>query len=127
MEWDCGDWSGHLYAEIETKWPEQWQAWQADRYGYRGPNCENYPDMITRSTPFLDELRRHDATNIAVVSHGMIGRVMVATLMDYDPVETMAIHQNNDVVYRVTLDDSGAATELAHFKAGIGPIPGVAG
>ncbi len=122
-EWDCGDWSGHLYADIRTRWADEWAALQADRFHYRGPNCENYPDMIRRAVPFLDEIKLHPARNIAIVSHGMIGRVMVATLMGYDEARTLSFHQDNDVVLRVTLDGGAAAVD--HYVAGEGPFAGV--
>ena len=122
-EWDCGDWSGHMYADVKTRWAKEWAALEADRFHYRGPNCENYPDMIRRSTPFLDEIRAHPARNIAIVSHGMIGRVMVATLLGYDEARTLSFHQRNDVVFRVTLRDDLVAVD--HYVDGEGPFEGV--
>ncbi len=123
MEWDCGDWSGHLYEEVKVRWATEWAALETDRFNYRGPNCENYPDMIQRATPFLQELRQSEATNIAVVSHGMIGRVMVSLLMGFGEVEMLAFSQPNDVVYRVILDHNGAS--IAHYTSGEGPIDGL--
>lgn len=123
MEWDCGDWSGHLYADIAQKWPDEWAAWQADRFAYRGPNCENYPDMIARTAPFLDELRGHPANNVAIVSHGMIGKVMVSALLGYTAEQTLAFGQDNDTVFRVTLSDTALAVD--HFAGGKGPFAGV--
>jgi len=125
MEWDCGDWSGHMYADIADKWPEEWQALQQDRYYYRGPNCENYPDMVDRSTPFLEEIKSHDAETIAIVSHGMIGRVMVSTLLGLNPEETLSFHQGNDQVFHLVLEDD--MTHVQHFIGGEGPFPGYAG
>jgi probable phosphoglycerate mutase len=122
-EWDCGDWSGELYTDVQTKWADEWAAYQADRFYYRGPNCENYPDMIARIHPFLEELLGDSATSIAVVSHGMIGRVMVSTLLGYDANAMLSFHQPNDVLYRVTLTDDRSAVD--HFAAGAGPYPGV--
>lgn len=122
-EWDCGDWSGQMYADVKTRWAKEWAALEADRFHYRGPNCENYPDMIRRSTPFLDEIRAHPARNIAIVSHGMIGRVMVATLLGYDEARTLSFHQRNDVVFRVTLRDDLVAVD--HYVDGEGPFEGV--
>jgi broad specificity phosphatase PhoE len=122
-EWDCGDWSGELYEDVQTKWADQWAAYQADRFNYRGPNCENYPDMIARVRPFLEELLRGSAQSIAVVSHGMIGRVMVSTLLGYDEPATLGFHQPNDVLYRVMLGKQPATVD--HFADGTGPFPGV--
>ena len=123
MEWDCGDWSGHMYADIKKKWAEQWALWHADPFNYRGPNCENYPDMIARSTPFLDELRQHPAERIAIVSHGMIGRVMVSIMLEHDAAEMLSYGQDNAVIFRVMLNPDG--TLVAHFVAGNGPHPGL--
>ena len=122
-EWDCGDWSGFLYAEIEQRWPREWAAWRADLFNYRGPNCENYPDMIARATPFLDELKRHSAQSIAIVSHGMIGRVMVSALLGFDAAQSLAFHQPNDRVFAVQLTPEGA--EVMHYNGEAGPFPGV--
>ena len=123
VEWDCGDWSGHLYDEVKAKWQDEWAALEADRFHYRGPNCENYPDMIQRATPFLEELRLHEARNITVVSHGMIGRVMVSLILGLGETEMLGFSQPNDVVFRVTLERN--QTDIAHYVNGEGPFEGV--
>ena len=123
MEWNCGDWSGHLYDEIADKWPEEWAALQADRFHYRGPNCENYPDMIERATPFLSEIRQMDASRIAIVSHGMIGKVMISVLLGLDAASTLSIHQDNDVIFSVELSDT--QPRVWHYKRGEGPFEGL--
>ena len=123
MEWDCGDWSGEMYAEIRVKWHDEWTALESDRFNYRAPNGENYPDMFERSKPFVEELLNAEQQNIAIVSHGMIGKVMVAYLMGYDPAQTLALHQDNDLVFRVSVD--GEQREIAFFSAGQGPVPGL--
>ena len=27
MEWDCGDWSGEMYADLSDLWPQEYAAW----------------------------------------------------------------------------------------------------
>jgi broad specificity phosphatase PhoE len=125
MEWDCGLWSGQLRAEIRSRWAKEWAALQADPYHYRGPGCENYPDMIARSRPFVEGLLASDARRIAVISHGMIGRVMVGILMGYDEGEMIAFKQPNEVVYRVRLPANGGAPALDRYESGAGPFGGV--
>lgn len=124
VEWDCGDWSGHLRSEVRERWAEEYAALLADPFHYRGPSCENYPDMFERARPFVSELHRSEAGIIAVVSHGMIGKVMVAILLGLDEEETLAIHQPNDVVFGVTLGPEGA--DVHHYQGGAGPFPGLA-
>ena len=127
MEWNCGDWSGHLFREVQEKWPNEWAALEADRFNFRGPNCENYPDMIERAAPFVDELLDIAVDNVAVISHGMIGRVMIGLLMGYGASEMLSFSQPNDVIYRVRLPaQSGDRRdrELHHYLSGAGPFDG---
>ena len=123
MEWDCGDWSGEMWDQVIEKWPEEFTAWQADQFNYRGPGCENYPDMIARATPFLDEMMAHPAERIAIVSHGMIGRVMVGTLLRHGPAEMFEFGQPNDTVFHLTRRGEGFLVQ--HFIAGEGPHEGL--
>ena len=128
MEWDCGDWSGHLRARVRTRWPEQWAALVADPFHYRGPGCENYPDMIARTQPFVDELVANPASAIAVISHGLIGRVMVGMLMGYSETEMLGFRQPNDVIYRVQLPGTAVSRirpRLHRFEDGTGPLDGI--
>ena len=123
-EWDCGDWSGWLYAEIEEKWPEEWAAWRDDAFNFRAPNAENYPDMMVRSAPFLEALLAQEASTVAVVSHGMIGKAMIATLLGLSEEETLAFHQPNDRVFRIEIDANGSG-RCEFFDRGEGPTPGL--
>ena len=124
MEWDCGDWSGEMWDEVSQNWPDEFAAWQADQYAYRGPNCENYPDMIERSTPFLEEILNLEQRKIAIVSHGMIGRVMVSTLLQHSVDEMFEYGQTNDTIFH--LAQRAPDTYLVqHFVGGDGPHEGL--
>lgn len=122
-EWDCGDWSGEMWDTISDKWPAEFSAWQSDQFYYRGPGAENYPDMIARAQPFLSELMTTEFTKIAIVSHGMIGRVMIGTLLSMSPEEMLSFSQSNDTVIRVTVDDECYVPE--YFMGGAGPHAGL--
>lgn len=122
VEWDCGDWSGHLRSDVVEAWPSEYAALLADPFHYRGPGCENYPDMFERARPFVAELVGMEASRVVVVSHGMIGRVMLSLLLDLDEKGTLAIHQPNDVVFRLTLEPD--RSEVHHYRGGVGPVPG---
>ena len=123
MEWNCGDWSGEMWDQVADKWPDEFAAWQADQFNYRGPGCETYPDMIARATPFLNELMALPCSRMAVVSHGMIGRVMVGTLLSMSPEEMLAFGQTNDTVFHLTHRNPGFMTQ--HYIGGEGPFAGL--
>ena len=123
MEWHCGDWSGEMWDEVSEKWPEEFAAWQADPFHYRGPNCENYPDMVARASPFLQEIHELAHERIAVVSHGMIGRVMVGTLLNMTPDEMFDFGQTNETVFHLSGGHGNYSTR--HFIGGDGPHTGL--
>ena len=123
MEWDCGDWSGEMWDEVAERWPAEFSAWQADQFHYRGPNCENYPDMIDRAQPFLEELHNLEHKRVAVISHGMIGRVMVGALLDMNVDEMFAFGQSNDTVFHLSQTEDSYTTQ--HYIGGDGPHPGL--
>lgn len=122
VEWDCGDWSGHLRSEVMERWSEEYAALLADPFHHRGPNCENYPDMFGRARPFVEQVRALDVDRILIVSHGMIGKVMMSIMLGLDEQETLDIFQPNDVIFRVSLAPAG--DEVHHWRAGEGPREG---
>ena len=125
MEWDCGDWSGHTWDDVQAKWTEEWAALEADRFHYRGPGCENFPDMIARTKPFLADVLARPFDEIGIVSHGLIGRVMIGVLMNFSESEMLKYTQPNDVVYRVCVPrETSQPPQLDHFVGGEGPFPG---
>ena len=84
--------------------------------------------MIARATPFIEELLEHPAQRIAIVSHGMIGRVMISIVMGFGAQEMLSFTQANDVIYRVQVPDAAdSPRQIEHFIAGGGPHPGVVG
>jgi len=122
-EWHCGDWSGEMWDEISGKWPNEFSAWQADQFNYRGPGAENYPDMIARAEPFLTELLATEFSRIAVVSHGMIGRVMIGTLLGMSAEEMLSFSQSNDTVIQIVADGDDYVPR--YYTGGVGPHQGL--
>ncbi|MEJ6656829.1 MAG: histidine phosphatase family protein [Pseudomonas sp.] len=122
-EWHCGDWSGEMWDEVPHKWPEEFAAWRADQFHYRGPGTENYPDMIERSTPFLGEVLSRKFSKIAIVSHGMIGRAMIGTLLSMSPEEMFSFGQANDTVIHLTGGEGDFSVQ--HYIGGEGPYVGL--
>ncbi len=122
-EWHCGEWSGEMWDDVPDKWPEAFAAWRADPFHVRGPGTENYPDMISRAMPFLDALLAADYQRIAIISHGIIGRAMVGTLLSLTPEEMLSFSQTNDTIFH--LEQQGDAFLVQHYVAGEGPFGGL--
>jgi len=123
VERDCGAWEGMTSNAIQREYPDEWAARLRAPYYHRPPRGENLADMLVRVQPLLDGLHALPHERIALVSHGMMGRVIVSHLLRMAPEDAHRVAQPNDVVYRIEL---GRERRFHHFRNGLGPHEGFA-
>jgi 6-phosphofructo-2-kinase len=82
-ELDAGDFEGLTYAEIETRFPEQYAKRKADKlsYIYPGVGGEGYMQVISRLRDLVRELERIK-DHVLVIAHRSVCRVLMAYFMD---------------------------------------------
>jgi broad specificity phosphatase PhoE len=97
-EIDHGLWSGLTSAEIDAGWPGQREVRERDKFGFRFPCGESYADGDVRAGRALAEVARAGVRRPLLVSHEMIGRMLLRQLGVPDALGT---RQPSDVVYRV--------------------------
>lgn len=68
------------YAEIQSRYPEDFIARDQAKFTYRYPRGESYEDLVGRLEPVIMELERQG--NILVVSHQAVIRCLLAYLLD---------------------------------------------
>lgn len=124
MERDCGVWSGLTLREIAAAYPDEWQARAQDPYHHRPPEGENLPDMEARVTGFLDGLLERPERALALITHGVMSRVILKHLLGLTPEEAVAVRHPNELFYRVEIRGPGDATS-AYFLEGHGPRHGL--
>ncbi|MFG1815710.1 histidine phosphatase family protein [Kribbella sp. NPDC049174] len=107
-EVDHGEWSGLTTAEVEAGWPGQLLVRQRAKYDFRFPGGESYADADGRAGRALAEVARSGARRPLLVSHEMIGRMLLKQLGVPD---ALARSQPSDVFYRVTIGDQGIVVE----------------
>jgi probable phosphoglycerate mutase len=98
-EIDHGDWSGLNSAEIDARWPGEREKRSRDKYTYRFPGGESYADAEVRAASALDAIGDTGALRPLIVSHEMIGRMLLHRL---GVAEALGTRQPWDVVHRVT-------------------------
>lgn len=99
--------SGLTQAEIEQAYPGQAELRQADKYTYRYPGGESYLDADLRAAAALREIAATGVRRPLIVSHEMIGRMLVSNLLDLDPRLAFGYKHPSSVIYRV---DAAAGT-----------------
>jgi probable phosphoglycerate mutase len=104
-----GHWEQMTRAEVEKQYPQEAAAWEEDPYTFAPVGGESGLDVTARSLPVLMEIvRSHPGENVAVVSHKATIRLLLSSLLGFDPRR-----------YRDNLDQSPAALNVVDFK---GPV-----
>lgn len=94
-ELNIGVWEGLTWQEIQSGWPEEWQARLADLVNYRVPQGENLLDVQARVMPTITEIvERHQGQEILVVGHGGVNRIILLNAIGAPLAGMFNIEQN---------------------------------
>jgi len=101
-----GHWEKLTRKEVEAKYPQEAQEWNEDPYTFAPAGGESGLAVTARALPALiDLVRNHTGENIIVVSHKATIRLLLSSLLGFDPRR-----------YRDNLDQSPAALNIVDFK-----------
>ena len=101
-----GRWEQMTRKEVEKAFPEEAAAWEKDPFTFAPAGGESGLAVTARALPVLMEIvREHVADNVLVVSHKATIRLLLSSLLGFDPRR-----------YRDTLDQNPAALNIVDFK-----------
>jgi len=101
-----GRWEQMTRGEVEEKFPDEAEAWEKDPYTFAPVGGESGLAVIARALPLVIELvRQHSGKNILVVSHKATIRLLISSLLGFDPRR-----------YRDNLDQKPAALNIVDFR-----------
>jgi probable phosphoglycerate mutase len=94
-----GHFAGLTDEEIDARYPDSWRQRSADKYRWTFPDGESYADADVRAGRALVRIGGRPARRPLVVSHEMIGRMLLRHLLDLDPDAALAWVHPHDVIY----------------------------
>jgi broad specificity phosphatase PhoE len=101
-----GRWEGMTRAEVEHTFPEEYARYEDDPFSFAPVDGESGLLVTARALPALLALvAKHAGERILVVSHKATIRLLLSTLLGFDPRK-----------YRDRLDQSPAALNVLDFK-----------
>jgi probable phosphoglycerate mutase len=101
-----GRWEQLTRREVEERFPEEAAEWEKDPYTFAPVGGESGLAVTARALPVLIELvRKHRGENIMVVSHKATIRLLLSSLLGFDPRR-----------YRDNLDQKPAALNIVDFR-----------
>jgi probable phosphoglycerate mutase len=103
---DVEHWERLTRREVEERFPEEAAEWERDPYTFAPQGGESGLAVTARALPVLIELvRTHPAQKILVVSHKATIRLLLSSLLGFDPRR-----------YRDNLDLKPASLSIVDFK-----------
>jgi probable phosphoglycerate mutase len=92
-----GEWQGLDQARIEERWPGLLAARERDRWHFRVPGGENYPDLQARARRWLERKRLARVT--VAVAHQQIGNALRGWHGKLTPAETLRLVHGHESVF----------------------------
>ena len=101
-----GRWEEMTRREVEAKYPREAAEWEKDPYTFAPEGGESGLAVTARALPVLIEIvRAHPHHNIVIVSHKATIRLLLSSLLGFDPRR-----------YRDNLDQKPAALNVVDFR-----------
>jgi probable phosphoglycerate mutase len=101
-----GRWEGLTRTEVETRFPDEYAAWEADPFTFAPRDGESGVGVLARALPVIREIVvAHAGQNVLVVSHKATLRILLSSLLGFDARG-----------YRDRLDQSPACLNVVDFK-----------
>jgi probable phosphoglycerate mutase len=115
--------AGLTDADIERDFPQVAADRARDKYRYRFPDGESYADADLRAGEALRRIEATGARRPLVVSHEMVGRMLLRNLAGLDVRTALACRHPHDVVYRVRIGETRYECLPAEDRTTTGEMP----
>jgi broad specificity phosphatase PhoE len=96
-----GAMAGLTADEIEARFPGEMERRHQDKYDWRFPGGESYADASRRAASALAQIAGYRARCPLIVSHEMIGRMLMRHLLAASPATALSWKQPHDVLYQI--------------------------
>jgi len=101
-----GRWEGLTRREVETRFADEYVAWEQDPFTFAPEGGESGVAVLARSLPVVREIvTRHIGQRVLVVSHKATIRLLLSSLLGVDPRG-----------YRDRLDQAPACVNVLDFR-----------
>ncbi|MGP9683044.1 histidine phosphatase family protein [Brachybacterium sp. AOP3-A1-3] len=107
-----GAMAGLTAPEADSMFPGARATREHDKYQWRFPGGENYADADERAARAISEVEREGCNRALIVSHEMIGRMLLRQAAGWEPRVTLGRRQPHHRVYRV-VRSTGEVSELS--------------
>ena len=127
-EMNLGNWEDLSFGFVRHRWPEEMERFNRNDPTWQAPNGEDFFQLGERLEGTVRRIAsRHPNQTIALFSHGMAIRQLIAVIKGVPPEEWHTVpHGDNTAVTRLTFDGTRLEAELeldnSHLPEGISTL-----
>lgn len=99
QELSWGEWEGHVFRDIQAKWPDHVERWRGDHWNVGPPGGESYEAAHARAVKWFTTLA--PGTKAIIVSHGGMGRLIRGAYANLPRAEILTLDLPQDAVFRL--------------------------
>jgi broad specificity phosphatase PhoE len=101
-----GRWEGRTRRDVETRYPDEYAAWEEDPFTFAPEEGESGVAVLARALPIVRAVvTRHEGQSVLIVSHKATLRLVLSSLLGFDPRG-----------YRDRLDQAPACLNVLDFR-----------
>jgi len=114
-EINFGSFEGLSYEEIERRYPSLYQQWMACPTEVEFPNGESFLAMRRRVCDAAQSLRRlHCGESIAIVSHGGVNRILLASALGMPSAHIFRLAQRYAAINKIVYIEDQPVVEIVN-------------
>ena len=123
VEIDLGAWEGLSLAEVQTRFPGEYEQRGRDLAAYRTPGGESFSEVADRACPALADLARDRSGPLLVVAHMGVNRVVLSRLLGRPLALLLDIPQAYLAVNVLCAGPQGLEVAAVNLRGESLPIP----
>ncbi len=93
-EINLGEWEGMSVAEVQARYPEDWQRREKDLVTFRPPRGESFRDLALRIEPVFNQIVQGLEGDILIVAHAGVNRVILCHVLGMDLANLFRLGQD---------------------------------
>lgn len=126
-ELNMGAWEGRFFGDLKHERPSEIRQFLLRDEDWCVPGAESYADVAKRTRAALEEiLRAHEGGRVAVVSHGVAIRALLASVLELDTADPRALPIGGNTAVSQLSWENGAFSvdflgDCSHLEAALAP------
>ena len=123
VEIDLGAWEGLSLAEVQVRFPGEYEQRGQDLAAYRTPGGESFSEVADRACPALADLARDRSGPLLVVAHMGVNRAVLSRLLGRPLAHLLDIPQAYAAVNVLCAGPQGLEVAAVNLRGESLPIP----